>query len=144
MIRLANKFDKDGIMDLMRMFRDESPIQQYKDLNNVEYISRLLDNLIAGQGVIYIEENVGMIIGVIQPTIWCDKTFALYELAWYVKPENRNTSVGYRLLSAYVLHAKKLKDEGRIKLFTMNKMITSPDIKYEKFGFTKIEEGWLQ
>jgi N-acetylglutamate synthase-like GNAT family acetyltransferase len=144
MIRLANKFDKDGIMDLMRMFRDESPIQQYKDLNNVEYISRLLDTLIAGQGVIYIEENVGMIIGVIQPTIWCDKTFALYELAWYVKPENRNTSVGYRLLSAYVLHAKKLKDEGRIKLFTMNKMITSPDIKYEKFGFTKIEEGWLQ
>ena len=144
MIRLANKFDKDGIMDLMRMFRDESPIQQYKDLNNVEYISRLLDSLIAGQGVIYIEENVGMIIGVIQPTIWCDKTFALYELAWYVKPENRNTSVGYRLLSAYVLHANKLKDAGRIKLFTMNKMITSPDIKYEKFGFTKIEESWLQ
>ena len=144
MIRLANKFDKDGIMDLMRMFRDESPIQQYKDLNNVEYISRLLDTIIAGQGVIYIEENVGMIIGVIQPTIWCDKTFALYELAWYVKPENRNTSVGYRLLSAYVLHANKLKDEGRIKLFTMNKMITSPDIKYEKFGFAKIEESWIQ
>jgi hypothetical protein len=144
MIRLANKFDKDGIMDLMRMFRDESPIKQYKDLNNVEYISRLLDTIIAGQGVIYIEENVGMIIGVIQPTIWCDKTFALYELAWYVKPENRNTSVGYRLLSAYVLHANKLKDEGRIKLFTMNKMITSPDIKYEKFGFAKIEESWIQ
>lgn len=144
MIRLANKFDKDGIMDLMRMFRDESPIEQYKELNNVEYISNLLNKLIAGQGVIYIKENVGMIIGVIQPTIWCDKTFALYELAWYVKPEHRNTTTGYRLLSAYITHAKKLKDEGRIKLFTMNKMITSPAIKYEKFGFTKIEESYMQ
>jgi N-acetylglutamate synthase-like GNAT family acetyltransferase len=144
MIRLANRYDKDGIMDLMRLFRDESPIQQYKELNNVEYISRLLDTIIAGQGVIYIKENVGMIIGVIQPTIWCDKTFALHELAWYVKPEHRNTTAGYRLLSAYLAHAKKLKDEGRIKLFTIGKMITSPNIKYEKFGFTKIEESYMQ
>jgi hypothetical protein len=26
----------------------------------------------------------------------------------------------------------------------MGKMISSPDIKYEKFGFIKIEEGYMQ
>jgi hypothetical protein len=144
MIRLANKFDKESIVEMMRLFRDESPIEQYKDLNNVEYINKMLDSVLSGRGVIYIKENVGMIIGVILPTIWCDKTFALYEIAWYVKKEHRNTTAGYRLLTAYVNHAKKLKSEGRIKLFTMGKMISSPDIKYEKFGFIKIEEGYMQ
>ena len=144
MIRLANKFDKESIIEMMRLFRDESPIEQYKDLNNVEYINSMLDSILAGRGVIYIKENIGMIVGVILPTIWCDKTFALYEIAWYVKAEYRNTTAGYRLLNAYVNHAKQLKSDGRIKLFTMGKMISSPNIKYEKFGFTKIEEGYMQ
>ena len=83
-------------------------------------------------------------MGIISPIVWCDKTFALYELAWYVKPEYRHKTIGYKLLKAYIDKAKELKDEGRIKLFTMTKMITSPDINYARFGFIKIEENWMQ
>lgn len=145
MIRIANKYDKTEIIEMLRMFRNESPIQQYKELENADYINRLLDNIIAGQGVIFIAPNVGMIMGIIIPTIWDDTALALYELAWYVKPEHRSTSAltGYRLFREYVNYAKALKEQGRIKLYTMAKMATSPDIKYEKYGFTKIEESWM-
>lgn len=144
MIRQATKYDKTQIIEMMKLFRAESKIEQYQNLDNVEYWNRLLDNILAGQGIIFIEDGIGLIIGLIVPTIWCDKTLVMHELAWYVKPENRNTTVGYRLLKAYVEYGKQLKAQDRIKMFTITKMVTSPNIKYEKFGFAKLDENWIQ
>lgn len=144
MIRQATKYDKTQIIEMMQLFRAESHIEQYRDLDNVDYWNRLLDNILAGQGIIYIEDGIGLIMGVVMPTIWCDKTLVLNELAWYVKPEHRNTTVGYRLLKAYVDYGKQLKESGRIKMFTIAKMVTSPDLKYGRFGFSKLDEIWIQ
>lgn len=144
MIRQATKYDKTQIIEMMQLFRAESHIEQYRDLDNVEYWNRLLDSILAGQGIIYIEDGIGLIMGVVMPTIWCDKTLVLNELAWYVKPEHRNTTVGYRLLKAYVDYGKQLKESGRIKMFTIAKMVTSPDLKYGRFGFSKLDEIWIQ
>jgi RimJ/RimL family protein N-acetyltransferase len=144
MIRQATKYDKTQIIEMMQSFRAESNIEQYKALDNQEYWNQLLDNIFAGQGIVFIQDNVGLIIGVISPTVWCNKTLALYELAWWVKPEHRNTTTGYRLLKAYVDYGKQLKELGRIKLFTITKMVSSPDIKYQKFGFSKLDENWVQ
>jgi GNAT superfamily N-acetyltransferase len=143
-IRQANKFDKQEIIDLMIEFKNESNIEALREVNNPEYWHRLLDTIIAGAGIIYIEQGKGLIMGIISPSIWCDKTLQLYELAWFVKPEYRNTSLGSRLLKSYLDYGKKLKESGRIKYFTMAKMITSPDIKYERFGFKKLDENWIQ
>ena len=144
MIRQATKYDKIQLQEMMRMFRDESPIQQYKDIDNPEYFNSLVDSIIAGRGVIFIEDNVGFIMGIISPVVWCDKTYAMYELAWYVKPQYRMGMVGVRLLKAYIDYSIKLKEEGRIKLFTITKMVSSPDFDYSKLGFKKIEENWMQ
>ncbi len=144
MIRQATKYDKTQIIEMMQLFRAESHIEQYRDLDNVEYWNRLLDSILAGQGIIYIEDGIGLIMGVVMPTIWCDKTLVLNELAWWVKPEHRNTTVGYRLLKAYVDYGKQLKESGRIKMFTIAKMVTSPDLKYGRFGFSKLDEIWIQ
>ena len=144
MIRKATKYDKTQLAEMLKMFRDESPIQQYKELNNYDYIYSLIDELIAGKGIIFLEDNVGFIMAIITPTIWCDKTYAMYELAWYVKPEYRHKTVGYKLLKSYIDYAKELKEQGRIKLFTVTKMITSPNFDYSRFGFKKIEENWMQ
>ena len=95
MIRQATKYDKTQIIEMMQLFRAESHIEQYKDLDNVDYWNRLLDTILAGQGIIYIEDGVGLIMAIILPTIWCDKTLYMQELAWYVKPEHRNTTIGY-------------------------------------------------
>ena len=144
MIRQATKYDKTQIIEMMQLFRAESHIEQYKDLDNVDYWNRLLDTILAGQGIIYIEDGVGLIMAIILPTIWCDKTLYMQELAWYLKPEHRNTTIGYRLLKSYIKYGNKLKHEGRIKMFAIAKMVTSPDVKYEKFGFAKLDENWVQ
>jgi N-acetylglutamate synthase-like GNAT family acetyltransferase len=144
MIRQATKYDITQLTEMMRMFRDESPIQQYKEIDNPDYFSKLVSGIVAGQGVIFLEDNIGFIMGLISPIVWCDKTLAMYELAWYVKPEYRHKTVGYKLLKAYIDYAKELKAQGRIKLFTITKMTTSPDINYARFGFSKIEENWMQ
>jgi N-acetylglutamate synthase-like GNAT family acetyltransferase len=144
MIRQATRHDKKQIIELMKLFRDESKIEYVKNLRDETYINKLLDTILAGAGIIFIEDNVGLIMALITPTIWCDKTMQMQELAWYVKPEKRNTSIGYRLLKKYVEHGKELKQQGRISIFAIAKMVTSPDIKYGKFGFTKLDENWIQ
>lgn len=144
MIRQATKQDKQQIIELMKLFRAESNIKQYQGIDNEPYWNRLLDTILAGAGIIYIEDGVGLIMALITPTIWCDKTLYMQELAWYVKPEKRNTSIGYRLLKKYVDYGNKLKQEGRITMFAIAKMVTSPDIKYGKFGFSKLDENWIQ
>jgi N-acetylglutamate synthase-like GNAT family acetyltransferase len=144
MIRQATRQDKEQIIQLMKLFRAESNIKQYQGLDNEPYWNKMLDTILAGAGVIFIEDNVGLIMAIITPTIWCDKTLYMQELAWYVIPEKRNTSVGYRLLKKYVEYGNKLKEEGRISMFAIAKMVTSPDIKYGKFGFTKLDENWIQ
>jgi N-acetylglutamate synthase-like GNAT family acetyltransferase len=144
MIRQATKQDKTQIIEIMKLFRKESNIKQYQNLDNELYWNKLLDTILAGAGIIYIEDNVGLIMAIITSTVWCDKTLYMQELAWYVKPEYRNTSIGYRLLKKYVDYGNELKDQGRIAMFAIAKMVTSPDIKYEKFGFTKLDENWIQ
>ena len=144
MIRKATKYDKTQIIEMMQLFRAESNIEQYKHLDNLAYWNKLLDGILAGQGVIFLEDNKGLIMALITHTAWCDRTFQMYELAWYVKPEYRNTTLGYRLLKQYIDYGKQLKEQGRIKLFTIAKMVTSPDIKYDKFGFKKLDETWIQ
>lgn len=144
MIRQATKYDKQQIQEMMKSFRQESQIPQYKELDNPEYWNELLNSILGGRGVIYIAEGKGLIIGLISPVIWCNKTLGLYELAWWVKPEFRNGTTGYKLLKAYIDYGTRLKQEGRIKLFTLSKLPNTPDIDYAKLGFTKVDENWMQ
>ena len=144
MIRQATKYDKPQIIEIMKLFRAESNIVQYQSLDNEPYWNRLLDTILAGAGVVFIEDGVGLIMALITPTVWCDKTFYMQELAWYVKPEHRNGTVGYRLLKKYIEYGKELKNQERIAMFAIAKMVTSPDVKYQKFGFTKLDENWIQ
>ena len=144
MIRQATKYDKTEIIEMMQLFRSEADIEHYRHLDNIVYWNKLLDNIIAGQGVVFLEQGKGLLMAIITHTAWCDRTFQMYELAWYVKPEYRNTTIGYRLLKEYIDYGKQLKQQGRIKFFSIAKMISSPNIKYDKFGFNKLDETWIQ
>jgi GNAT superfamily N-acetyltransferase len=142
MIRQATKYDKTEIIAMMREFHDEADLPELPQ--NEEYFNVLLDSIFAGQGVIFLKEGKGLLMAMILPTIWCNKTFALHELAWYVRPEERNTTIGFRLFAAYLEYGKQLKEQGRIKYFTMTKLDVSPNLKYEKYGFRKKDENWIQ
>jgi hypothetical protein len=143
MIREATKHDKKQIIDLIRLIRNESEIEELQ-FENEEQWNRLLDTMLAGAGIIYIEDGKGLIMGLITHSVWCDKSLILHEVMWFVKKEYRKSTIGYRLFDAYVKYGKKLKDEKRIKYFVIGKLPTSPNIKYEKYGFKKTDESWIQ
>lgn len=142
MIRHATKYDKTEIMQMMREFHAEADLPEIPQ--NEEYFGVLLDNIFAGQGVVFLEDQKGLLMAMIMPTIWCNKTYAMHELAWYVRPQNRDTTTGFRLFASYLAYGKQLKEQGRIKYFTMTKLNTSPNMKYEKYGFRKKDENWIQ
>jgi len=71
MIRQATRHDKKQIIELMKLFRAEANIKQYQGLDNESYWNRLLDTILAGAGVIYIEDGVGLIMGLITHNVWC-------------------------------------------------------------------------
>ena len=144
MIRQATKYDKTQIILMMKQFRAEADFPELLKVDNEEYWNTMLDGILAGQGVVFLEEGKGLLMAIVLPTIWCNKTFAMHELAWYVCPEERNTTIGFRLFAAYLAYGKQLKEQGRITYFTITKIDTSPNFKYEKYGFRKKDENWIQ
>lgn len=144
MIFKASKYDKAIINDLMLQYKHEAKIDQFKDVGESQYWHQLLDQIIAGRGVIFLAKNYGILIAMILPSIWSDKILIMHEMAWYVTPERRGSSAGYRLMKAYLDYGNDLKQSGRIKGFTMSKMPSSPDLNYDRFGFKKLDENWIQ
>lgn len=144
MIREANRFDRDQVIELMKEFRDQADFIEMLAEDNVAYWHKLLEHIFAGAGKVFYEEGKGLLMCLIMPTVWDDKMFALHELAWYVRPEWRKGSTGYRLFDAYIQYGKTLKEQGRIKYFTMTKLDVSPDLDYGRYGFRKKDENWIQ
>lgn len=143
MIRMATRFDIAPITDMMRAFRAESPVADIYG-EDEEHFVQLLNNMIAGQGAVFYAPDKGFLLSMILPSIWSPNVRALHELAWYVLPEHRGGTTGYRLFKAYIQHGQQLKAQGRVKYFTVSKMVTSPDLKYGQFGFRKVDENWIQ
>ena len=144
MIRQATKYDKTQVIEMMKAFRAESPISALYAEDDPEYWDAMLTSIFAGRGAVFIEDGKGLLLSMVYPSIWSGKVFGLHELAWYVYPQHRGGTTGYRLVRAYVDFAKGLKDSGRIAYFTLSKMVSSPAMKYEKLGFKKVDENWLQ
>ena len=147
MIRKANKYDIPAVLDMLRQYRNETPLDFLRDANDAEYITQMLNELIAGRGVVLLAEidkqTVGMMIAAVMPSIWSPKHFVLTEFAYWVDLEHRGSTAGYRLLRAYLDEAIALKDDGRICNAFISKMVNSPDLKFSRFGFSKLEEFWV-
>lgn len=148
MIRQANKFDMDSIVRMLKAYRDKAPAQYLRDSNNQEHIEKLLTNIIAGAGFILLaikeDDPVGMIIGAQHPNIWNPDVMQVSEIAFWLDEEHRGGKLAHRLLHAYIQQCEEWKQENRIHFFSLSKMVNSPDLSYEKFGFEKLEETWIK
>jgi N-acetylglutamate synthase-like GNAT family acetyltransferase len=146
-VRKANKFDQKQVNDMLRNFRNATPIELMRECDNEPYINKIFAHILAGAGVALIAEKddkvIGIIAGIIDSNIWEPSILVMRELVFWVEPEHRGTTAGYRLISSYNKEAKQLVDSGRIKMYTMTKMVNSPDLHLEKFGYRKAEEVWV-
>jgi N-acetylglutamate synthase-like GNAT family acetyltransferase len=145
-IRQANKFDLPSVVEMLRNFRNNTPIEIMRECNNEEYINKLFHHIILGGGVALIAEDkntAGMIIGVKDQNIWDPNLKVLRELVYWVEPQYRGSSAGYKLLLQYNKLARELVNENKINMYTMTKMVNSPDLDFTKFGYKKTEEVWV-
>lgn len=148
MIRPATKFDIPRLVELMKHYRDASPLPCLLTSNNVEHVEKMLTEIIVGRGVIFVADHEGLVVGMLiamrNPNLWDPNILAMNELAYWMEPEHRNSSGGYKLLSKYRDWCEQAKLLGTIHYYTISKMINSPDLKYDRFGFKKLEEMWEQ
>jgi N-acetylglutamate synthase-like GNAT family acetyltransferase len=146
-VRDANPFDIPALLDMLRAYRSHTPLPFLAEVDDEVYITRLLTELMAGRGLVLVAEDdlgvIGMFLACIAPNMWSPKHLIMQELAYWVNQDSRGGTSGYRLLSEYIERGKSMKVEGRICSFSISKMVNSPDLKYERFGFTKIEETWV-
>lgn len=144
----ANKFHAPIIIEMLKEYRHATPLSIFESCNDEEYINKLLAHIFAGRGIALLaykdETPIGMLIGFIDQSIWDPHLCILKELAYWVKPNYRGSTAGYRLLSKYNEIAKSMLDTKRIKQWTISKMVNSPDLDYSRFGFKKIEETYSQ
>jgi len=147
MIRRADLQDFDRIMEMMINFANLSP---YEPHHNPQYNDQYVRNLLVGltkNGVIIVGEQnsrvEGMLIAGITTDPWLPQVKTLKEIAWWVEPKYRNTTLGYKLLKKYMEYGEKMQDAGIIDGFTLTNMEISPDFDLEKRGWKPIERNYL-
>ena len=146
-IRHANKFDFPEILEMLHRFKLKGPTTISNNFSNNDYVATVYAHIMAGRGLALVAEKdgklAGMLIGMIDSLIWDPDTRVLREIVYWVDEEYRGSTAGYRLLAQYVKEGDEMVDSGRVTAYSMVKMINSPDLKFEKFGFKKTEEVWV-
>jgi len=145
-IREATPVDLPQLLNMLRKYREQTPLDFLSEADNASYITQMLCEIMAGRGVVLVAEDdglMGMLIAGIHPSRWSPAHLLLTELAWWVEPKHRGGTAGHRLLKRYIEAGQKMKEQGRICNFFISKMSNSPNLDYGRFGFKYLEEFWV-
>jgi len=82
-----------------------------------------------------------MLLAVCVPFLWDNSQLIMSEVAYWVEPEYRNSTAGYRLLKKYTEMCEDLRDSGRIVNYTVSQL-AGQELDYSRFGFKPIEQTW--
>lgn len=148
MIRYATIRDFDRIMEMMKNFANASPLDIY---HNPKYNERSIKNIlvrISQNGCILVADDSegiprGMVIAAIEPDLWLSHIRVLREIAWWVEPEYRKTTMGYRLIREYMRTIEKLKENNLINYGTLATLTNSPIRDMERWGWRGIQQQYI-
>lgn len=148
MIRNADMKDYDRIIEMLVNFANAAPLSV---LNNPQYDVRRVKTIlqkISQNGCVLVAEDrdktiQGMLIAAIDNDIWMPHIKTLRELAWWVEPDYRHTTLGYRLLMEYVKVGKRLKAKEIIHNFTLTNLSISPNFDLVKRGWGTVETNYV-
>ena len=146
-VRQGNKWDFPKIILMLRNYKEVSPWKVLRSCEDETYIMKLLTTILVSGCILISEENneiTGMLLALKTRNIWDPSLYEMNELCYWVEPEHRGSTAGYRLIKAYKTICDELKSQNLILSYTISKMVNSPDLKYEKFGFAKEDEKWRQ
>lgn len=145
-VRPAVESDLDTLVEMGVKFVDCSPFSGMVDLENVRSSVSSMISAYPHAAAVFVAEDsskklVGVLVGVLT-TMWFSAHRIACELAWWVEPEARAGSAGWRLLAEYERWAR---DSGAFFL-TMSDMTGggTSDLEqaYLKRGFKLMERSY--
>lgn len=147
MIRRAGIKDSQRIMEMLENFANAAPVDFY---HNPKYNTRHVMNQLGEinhAGVILLGEidgrAEGMIIAKICSDPWLPQIKVMREMAWWVEPDHRMGTLGYKLLKEYSRICCDLKERKIITAFTITTLTDSPINDMKRFGWRPIEQNYM-
>ena len=138
MIRFANKYDNDKIMELLRdfCFQSNNPMAHYPHAWSKTYTEQLLNTLYAGRGFVLIDENqTGILIALKTESLWMQGIYQLNEVMLH----GSNKFVIVKLIKEYIKIAKEMLNKGEVQQAVM---ASYEDYGFERYGMIKLEQHW--
>jgi hypothetical protein len=138
LIRQANKYDIDKIVELLKDFAIQSNNQlKGSPLDwSKTYVTQIITNIMAGQGFILIDDKqTGILVAYKSHCFWNDKSIQLQEVMLH----GYNKFVITRLIKEYTKIAKELLRKREINQATIS---SYNNLKFERYGMKLIEYHW--
>ena len=138
MIRQANKYDTDKIVELLKDFAIKTDTQlKGSPLDwSKTYVTQLITDIMAGQGFILIDDKqTGILVAYKSHCFWNDKSIQLQEVMLH----GYNKFVITRLIKEYTKIAKELLRKKEINQATMS---SYNNLKFERYGMKLIQYHW--
>jgi len=138
LIRFANKYDNDKIIELLKDFaiKSNNPLTNNPLVWSKTYIEQILVTLYAGRGFVLIDDKqTGILVAAKTQCFWLKDIYQLQE----VMLTGNNKFVIYKLIKEYIKIAKELLRKKEINQATMS---SYDDLKFERYGMQKLEYTW--
>ena len=144
-MRDATRYDMDALVQMMRCYASESPQQFPNELLDPVHVENVFFQLMAGRGFILIDKDYrGFLAAGVIGNFWVPRFYELKELAWWVDPNHRQSTVGGRLWSEFNSRADEMLEQERVQSVSTSVMSNSPSINYEKRGYQFLEKTYFR
>jgi hypothetical protein len=137
-IRFANKYDNDKIIELLKDFaiKSNNPVTNNPLAWSKTYIEQILATLYAGHGFVLIDDKqTDILIAAKTQCFWLKEIYQLQE----VMLTANNKFVVVKLIKEYVRIAKEMLAKKEINQAVMS---SYDDLKFERYGMNKLEIHW--
>jgi hypothetical protein len=138
LIRFANKYDNNKIIELLKDFaiKSNNPMTNNPLAWSKTYVEQILATLYAGQGFILIDDKqTDILVAVKTECFWLKEIYQLQE----VMLTANNKFVVARLIKEYIKIAKEMLVKKEINQAVMS---SYNDLKFERYGMVKLEIHW--
>ena len=138
MIRFANKYDNDKIIELIKDFaiQTKNPMANNPMLWSRNYVENVLNTLYAGRGFVLLDNEVtGILVAFKAPAFWSDKIYQLQETMLHGK----SNMIIARLIKEYIKIGKDMTDRHEVNQVVMS---SYPHVDLSKFGLKLLEHHW--
>ena len=143
-IRLATRSDLPQLKQMLWNYHDSGSIKGLS-IDDEKTGLTMLTIMLVGGGLPLVSEKdnklTGMLLAIKTPFLWDHSKLIMNEIAYWVEPEHRGSTAGYRLLKEYVERCDELKDQNKIYNYTMSQL-SGQNLDYSRFGLRPIEQTW--